>query len=135
MPRRNIEEEHQIALIKWARYSVEQYPQLALLHSSLNGVKLSQGLAVKAKRGGMLAGVWDLFLPVPKPDKIMYVEGHPCICTHNANGLYIEMKTKTGRLTESQKWFRNQLQEYYRFEVVRDWRDGRDFLVEYLENV
>ena len=118
MSNQNIEEQHQIALIKWARYSVEQYPQLKLLHSSLNGIKLPIGLAKKAKAGGMLAGVWDLFLPVSLEDYW--------------SGLYIEMKSKTGKLTKEQVWFKDQLKDKFLFVVVRDWRDGRDILVEYL---
>ena len=63
---------------------------LNMLHCSLNGVKLSATQARIAKAQGMLSGVPDLFLPVPRG------------CFH---GLYIEMKSEKGRLTDNQKWF------------------------------
>ena len=77
-------------VIKWARDNEKNYPFLWMLHSSLNGVKLSKTQAGKAKASGMLSGVPDLFLPVPK---------------NGFHGLYIEMKSEKGRLTDNQKWF------------------------------
>ena len=74
-------------VIKWARDNEKNYPFLWMLHSSLNGVKLSKTQAGKAKASGMLSGVPDLFLPLPK-------NGH--------HGLYIEMKSATGRIIPSQ---------------------------------
>ena len=74
-------------VIKWARDNEKNYPFLWLLHSSLNGVRLSKIQAGKAKASGMLSGVPDLFLPVPR--------GSFC-------GLYIEMKSATGRIMPSQ---------------------------------
>jgi hypothetical protein len=52
-----IEQEH---VIKWARDNENNYPFLWLLHSSLNGVKLSKNQAGRAKTQGMLSGVPDL---------------------------------------------------------------------------
>lgn len=77
-------------VIKWARDNENNYPFLWLLHSSLNGVKLSKNQAGRAKTQGMLSGVPDLFLPVPK---------------NGFHGLYIEMKSEKGRVTENQHWF------------------------------
>ncbi len=74
-------------VIKWARDNEKTYPFLWMLHSSLNGVKLSKIQAGKAKASGMLSGVPDLFLPVPRG----------CFF-----GLYIEMKSATGRIMPSQ---------------------------------
>ena len=74
-------------VIKWARDNEKTYPFLWMLHSSLNGVKLSKIQAGKAKASGMLSGVPDLFLPVPRG----------CFF-----GLYIEMKSAKGRIMPSQ---------------------------------
>jgi len=74
-------------VIKWARDNEKSYPFLWMLHSSLNGVKLSKTQAGKAKASGMLSGVPDLFLPVRS---FQYC------------GLYIEMKSATGRIMPSQ---------------------------------
>jgi len=80
----------QAKVVAWARANENNYPYLWMLHNSLNGVKLSKTQAGKAKASGMLSGVPDLFLPLPK-------NGH--------HGLYIEMKSEKGRLTENQQWF------------------------------
>ena len=77
-------------VIKWARDNENNYPFLWMLHSSLNGVKLSKIQAGKAKASGMLSGVPDLFLPVP-------MGGY--------HGLFIEMKSEKGRVTDNQEWF------------------------------
>jgi hypothetical protein len=74
-------------VIKWARDNEKNYPFLWMLHSSLNGVKLSKSQAGKAKASGMLSGVPDLFLPVPRG---------------KYHGLYIEMKSAKGRIMPSQ---------------------------------
>ena len=74
-------------VIKWARDNEKSYPFLWMLHSSLNGVKLSKTQAGKAKASGMLSGVPDLFLPVR---------------SYRYCGLYIEMKSATGRIMPSQ---------------------------------
>jgi hypothetical protein len=67
-----------------------KYPMLNMLHCSLNGVKLSGTQARIAKGQGMLSGVPDLFLPVPRG---------------KYHGLYIEMKHGSNTLTENQKKF------------------------------
>ena len=74
-------------VIKWARDNEKTYPFLWMLHSSLNGVKLSKMQAGKAKASGMLSGVPDLFLPVKN---------------NNFVGLYIEMKSTKGRVSVEQ---------------------------------
>lgn len=89
---KHLESAHQAQVMEWSRwaYKMGKYPMLSMLHCSLNGVKLSATQARIAKAQGMLSGVPDLFLPLPK-------NGH--------HGLYIEMKSEKGRLTENQQWF------------------------------
>lgn len=77
----------QAAVIAWARANEQNYQYLWLLHSSLNGVKLSKNQAGKAKTSGMLPGVPDLFLPVKNS---------------HFSGLYIEMKSSKGRVSVEQ---------------------------------
>ena len=84
-------------VIKWARDNEKTYPFLWMLHSSLNGVKLSKIQAGKAKASGMLTGVPDLFLPVPR--------GSFC-------GLYIEMKSATGRIMPSQSRYLSAVSDF-----------------------
>lgn len=78
----------QATVIAWAETMRPKFPELDYLHSNGNGVRLSIGAAVKAKRSGQKAGVPDLFLPVKKSF---------------ASGLYIEMKKKGGRVSDDQE--------------------------------
>ena len=73
------EHQEQCRIFEWSRTNSSNHPELALLHASLNGVKLSPGAAKKAKDAGMLSGIPDMFLPVPKNGK---------------HGLFIELKRK-----------------------------------------
>lgn len=88
------EADEQAKVIAWAerayRLHPELYPYLQRLHCSLNGVKLSKTQARIAKGQGMLRGVPDLFLPVPR-------------C--GLHGLYIEMKHGSNKPTVEQKQF------------------------------
>jgi len=91
-PIKHTEANYQQQVVEWARWAHRsgKYPNLDLLHCSLNGVKLSALQATKSKQQGMLSGVPDLFLPVP-------VGGY--------HGLFIEMKSDKGRLSTNQTWF------------------------------
>jgi len=86
------ESAHQQQVIEWVRMASRsaKYPMLNMLHCSLNGVKLSKTQAGIAKAQGMLSGVPDLFLPVPRG---------------KYHGLFIEMKHGTNTLTDNQKKF------------------------------
>ena len=89
---KHLESAQQAQVVEWSRwaYKTGKYPMLNMLHCSLNGVKLSGTQARIAKGQGMLSGVPDLFLPVPK---------------NGYHGLFIEMKSEKGRVTENQHWF------------------------------
>ena len=92
LKRRNAQPEalEQAKVIAWARANKRNYPYLWMLHCSLNGVKLSAIQASIAKAQGMLSGVPDLFLPVPK---------------NGYHGLFIEMKYGSNKVTENQEKF------------------------------
>ena len=80
----------QAKVIAWARANENNYPYLWILHSSLNGVKMTKAQAGRAIAQGMLSGVPDLFLPVPK---------------NGYHGLFIEMKYGSNKVTENQEKF------------------------------
>ena len=80
----------QAKVIAWARANERNYPYLQLLHCSLNGVKMTKAQAGRAIAQGMLSGVPDLFLPVPK---------------NGYHGLFIEMKYGSNKVTEDQEKF------------------------------
>lgn len=82
--------EEQAKLFAWARNLaiLGSHPELRLLSCSLNGVKLSKAQAGKAKAAGMLAGEWDVKLPVARGPY---------------HGLILEMKAGRNKLTEEQE--------------------------------
>lgn len=79
---KTIEADEQAALFRWSKMMKRYHPELALLNGSLNGVRLTIGQAVKAKKQGMKKGFPDIFLPVPRGDYY---------------GLFIELKIKPYR--------------------------------------
>lgn len=95
------EHDEQAAVINWAFDNMAEYPELDLLHAIPNGAMLGGGRigAMRMnylKAEGLRPGVCDLFLPVARGGYF---------------GLYIEMKTDTGTLSENQKEFIRAVQE------------------------
>ena len=88
--RRNSEDAEQETVIQWARMVSGRWPELRLLHHIPNGGSRNKKEAVKLKRMGVLSGVADLHLPVPRS---------------NYHSLYIEMKIDDGRVSKSQREF------------------------------
>ena len=84
------EDTEQIAVINWAHWYADRYPELKWLHHCPNGGSRNRAEAVKLKQMGVKAGVADLCLPYPK--------GIYC-------GLYIEMKFENNRQQDTQKEF------------------------------
>jgi hypothetical protein len=82
------EHQEQCLLIDWYRLQYKQYKYH--LFSIPNGEYRHIATAVKLKRSGVLAGVSDLFLMIPK---------------NGYHGLWLEMKAKTGSLSDKQKEF------------------------------
>ena len=110
------ERAEQTQLIAWADATGD--PRLRFLHASLNGELLTTGQARKAQRSGMRPGVPDLFLPVPVGD---------------AHGLFLEMKTRRGRVSPEQRaWIAWLRAAGYQVEVCHAWWEARDVIVEYL---
>ena len=130
MTKQHIESDHQIALIKWMRSAAQYYPQLKLLHSSLNGVRMSMSRARIAKAEGMLSGIPDLFLPVPMLNIDTGKWQH---------GLYIEMKKpKTassgkGTVSPKQKVIIEQLRAVgYQVDICYGWQEAKACILRYV---
>lgn len=113
------ETQEQIALIKWTQQpSVRQrYPELALLFHVPNE-RSDKVQASILKKMGVKRGVPDLFLPVP---------------TGQYHGLFIEMKTPTGRISDDQLWWIEHLKANgYACHVCRGWKAASEVLLWYL---
>lgn len=104
------EARHQQAVIKWSQQpSVRaKWPELALLHHVKNETQEGAARVAVDKAMGVKRGVPDLCLPVPRG---------------KYHGLYIEMKTETGRTTRDQDWWGEKLLEQgYMWEVCHGWQ-------------
>lgn len=113
------EAEEQEALMNWASMSRGKYPQLFWLFHIPNGGTRHPAEAVHLKRMGVKAGVPDLFLPFPvKP----------------FHGLWIEMKSETGRATSLQRDWIEQLRLFgYAAYVCMGFKSAQDCLIAYLQ--
>lgn len=115
----------QCQVFAWAAAVAVEFPDLAWLHASLNGVKLPIGLAVKMKAAGMTAGVPDLSLPVVRfrPDGLGIWPG-----------LYIEMKKRRGGRVDpdQQRWIAHLTRQGYAVHVASGADDAEVVLLRYL---
>ena len=117
------EHAEQVAVINWCFYMLSKYPELDLIHAIANGAMLGGGKigAIRMnslKAEGLRPGVLDLYLPCARG---------------GAFGLYIEMKTKAGKLSDNQKEFiRNVEKEGYVCFVAYGADEAIDFLEKYL---
>jgi len=82
------EHQEQVMLINWWRMQYKQYKYH--LWAIPNGGSRHIVTAVNLKAEGVLAGVSDLFLMIPNT---------------KYHGMFIEMKAKTGKVSDSQKEF------------------------------
>lgn len=92
------ERQHQQAVMKWARQPSirDRWPELALLHHIKNETTGGAAEVAADKAMGVKKGVPDLCLPVGRG---------------GFHGLYIEMKTPSGKASEAQRWWVTRLTE------------------------
>lgn len=115
------ETQHQAAVIKWSQQPSirSQWPELALLFHIKNETKEGPKAVMVDKKMGVKKGVPDLCLPVPRG---------------RYHGLYIEMKTDTGRASPEQKWWGEQLlAQGYMWECCHGWESAVRVLEWYLQ--
>lgn len=114
----------QTACVAWFRI---QYPKRRrLLFAIPNGaafrgtLRERQREGAKLKREGAVPGAADLFLAIPSGD---------------LPGLFIEMKTKTGRQSDKQKAFEaDVVQAGYGYAMPRSIEEFQQVITQYLEN-
>ena len=113
------EAEEQEALISWAGMVKGKYPQLFWLFHIPNGGTRHPVEAMHLKKMGVKPGVPDLFLPYPvKP----------------YHGLWIEMKSETGRPTALQKeWLEHLRQMGYASYICKGFKAAQECIISYLE--
>lgn len=60
------EHDEQCFIFEWRKYAIKRWPELRLLHGTLNGVRVPIGLARKMKAAGMTRGLSDILLFVAR---------------------------------------------------------------------
>ena len=114
------EAQHQANVIKWSQQPEirSKWPELALFHHIPNGGRRDPVEARHLKQCGVKSGVPDLCLPVP---------------SGKYHGMYLEMKTETGRATLAQKHWLERLRALGYFTIVcHGWQAAVDALEWYL---
>ena len=113
------EYQEQISLFQLAHLHTGRHPELKFLNGSLNGVRLSIGQAVKAKKAGMRAGFPDISLPVRSG---IY------------GGLFIELKRMDGgKISPSQQDWKTFLESQgYKHAFSLGHEEAWDIILKYL---
>ena len=126
--RQHIEAWEQVELFRFLSKFESRYPDLEWVHSSGNGIFTGYDAGAKRRaantvRGGLRAGVWDIFVPCPRPVA-------PGLSAH---GMYIEMKTEKGKLSIDQERFGIRMKRAgYVCVVARSWHEAARAILEYL---
>lgn len=115
------ETRHQINVIKWSQQPSirSRWPELKLLYHIPNETDGGASRVAIDKAMGVRKGVPDLCLPVARG---------------KYHGLYIELKSETGKTSMEQDWWGEQLlgQGYF-WEVCHGWRSAVRVLEWYME--
>ena len=110
------EHQEQVALVTWFRLQYPKYNKY--LWAIPNGGSRHIVTAVKLKAEGVLAGVSDIFLMIPKS---------------GLHGMFIEMKVKGGKLSEAQKEFMGAATLMgYQAVVCYGFEDAKEAITNYL---
>lgn len=114
---RQIEHNMQVSCVRWFRLQYSQYS--LLLFAVPNGGRRDRTTGAKLKAEGVVAGVADIILLVP---------------SNGYHGLLIELKTATGRQSESQRAFMAEAEKQgYLYVVVRSVDDFVNVIKTYLD--
>lgn len=114
------EDNHQIIVMDWARYQAKErgIEALAFLYHTPNGGGRTKSEGGRMKLLGTKKGVPDLFLPVPSA---------------SAHGLWIEMKTGGGVISNEQNEFGEFVKKHgYEWIVAWSWKEAVSALSSYL---
>jgi len=119
-PRKRVQHEahEQEALFTWARLQEKIYPELEMLFAIPNGGSRHKIEAANLKKQGVKSGVLDAYLSVP---------------SSKYHGLYIEMKSEKGKVSEKQDWWIGRLRGYgYKVEVCYSAESAINAIKQYL---
>lgn len=100
---KQLERYEQTQVFNWAKWKIEKYPELMVMYAIPNGGSRNVIEAKYLKASGVRAGIPDICLPVPR---------------HGYGALYIEMKSKNGKVSGIQKDIFGKLSLFYNKVVV-----------------
>lgn len=114
------ESEEQQALFQWAKYKEGQYPEIKLMHHIPNEGKRTISAGAKLKREGLVSGVPDICLSVPKG---------------KYHSLYIELKrVKYSKVSKEQEEYIKMLNMYDNFAIIcYGWEEAAKVIEWYLK--
>ncbi len=134
-PRNNEESRMQQALLKWwhMQHQAFKLPE-QVLFAIPNGMRKGAIIGSILKREGVRAGAPDLMLAVQRSP---IINNGRCGIPHYEKayfcGLFLELKTPTGRVSPEQIAFHSALRSQgYRVEVVRTLEEGINLITTYL---
>ena len=98
-----------------------RHEELKWVHAIPNGGLRNKRTAANMKQEGVKAGVWDIFIPIPKQGK---------------HGMYLEMKYGFNRLTSAQVEFGRAMEALgYECKVAYSAETAYEFILSYLEMI
>lgn len=121
------EEQNQVAFVEWFRYQFPAWHYLLTIGSF--GENVGARRMARLKQMGLTPGYPDLVLYYPKyyhsedmPNEAVYIPG-----------LFIEMKTTTGRLSVEQIQIHHILRmQNYKVEIARSWEEAKKIMNDYI---
>lgn len=117
------ESDLQEAIITWSHTMIPQYPELDWLFHPANGGYRSGREAVSLKRQGVVPGILDLMLCVPRG---------------GYHGLAIELKTPNGKCkkpsTEQAAYIAFLTEQGYCARISNDFQEVKTIILEYLNS-
>ena len=115
------EHDEQVALVDWANLYAREVPELRYMFAVPNQGGKGKGAIIRGQkmvREGLKKGAPDIFLPFP---------------TDDFYGLFIEMKSETGRLGDEQHDYLNYLtKQGYLCGVCRSFEEAQALIMDYL---
>ncbi len=130
------EQGHQTALFAWSALPAvrDKYPELKWMFAVPNGGLRDKITSGRLKAAGLKAGIWDIFLPVPRIEYLEKDNQYGPLQHIHWCGLFIEMKKKGNNTTPEQIAFGAAMANNYKLEVCWSWIEARDAIIKYLEN-
>jgi len=134
------EEQHQVAFVAWFRSTYPKYKDLITIGSI--GENVGPRRMHRLKQMGLTPGYPDLVLYLPKRiEHFKYVRtkpGKPLEELYSVDfkaGLFIEMKTRKGKVKPNQKEIHELLKKHhYVVEVAYDYKEAEAIVKEYIKN-